>query len=102
MITFSKDKWLGNKWPAIEVHPTTTNFLPIMSHLSRKYKFPFPKIINTIEGYTSDFEINRRKAIMHIDNWSFSFAFEDEKTQKMVLIELQSLPSSCFETDKKK
>ena len=102
MITFSKDRWLGNKWPAIEVYPTTTNFLPIMFHLSRKYNFPFPKIIDIVDGYTSDFKINKTKTIMHIDNWSFSFAFKDENIREMVLTELQSLPASYFEMDNKK
>lgn len=98
MHKFSKDRWLGNQWTSIEIDPVDTiYFLPILSYLMTTYDIPQPYIIDGIDGYMTEFKILNCDAILSLDSWSFSIAFEYDAVRNTVLEALQALPDDYFE-----
>jgi hypothetical protein len=98
MLKFSKDRWLGNKWASIEIDPVDAiYFLPMLSYLMTSYQFPQPYIIDGIDGYMTEFKILTVNAILSIDTWSFSIAFEQDAVRDRVLEALCTLPDEYFE-----
>src|SRR5258708_13718968 len=98
MLNFTKDQWLGNNWMSIEIKPVAATYmLPILWHLSKTYHFEMPKIVDTLDGYTTQFEVLRSAAMLLIDNWTFSIAFENGIVPDQVLTKLCSLPENYFE-----
>jgi hypothetical protein len=99
-LEFRKDYWLGNKWASIDIGPVDGAYFPrLLTHLSLRYGFPIPPILDTIDGYAADFEILGSEASIHIDTWNFSIAFEVEAVRDQVMADLQGLPPRYFEAD---
>lgn len=97
MHTFSKDRWLGNKWPSIEITPVEGRcFLRLLDHLVSSYAAERPKVIDTMEGCVADLQILGCPATMHLDCWSFSIAFKHESVRDSVFSELETLPADFF------
>lgn len=97
-MKFEKSQWLGNKWPCIYFDPYESwHFLAVLTHLHVTYKFQLPEIMDTLDGYAADFQIDGCEAMMDMDNWAFSVAFADEATRDRVYAELTSLPPNFFE-----
>ena len=97
MLSFRKDQWLGNRWASVEIEPVDANcLLPILFHLSTLYQFDMPKLIDTLDGYATDFKISGSRAMLNLDNWSFSIAFENADVRDQVLAELVALPGDYF------
>lgn len=97
MLKFSKSRWLGNKWASIEVDPVDeAYFLPVLYYLMKKYSFSHSKIIDSIDGYITDFKIGDCDVYMGIDTWSFSLAFEQEGIRDKVFDDLCNLPNDYF------
>jgi hypothetical protein len=98
MLQFRKDRWTGNHWPSIDIWPNdAVYFLRILAHLSLSYSFPFPRVIDLIDGYAADFQLLASDATIHMDSYTFSLAFADEAVRDRVLADLQALPSDYFE-----
>lgn len=98
MLKFSEDRWLGNKWASIEIDPVDAiYFLPMLSYLMATYNFPMPSLIWDVDGDSADFKIQNSNAILRIDTWSFSIAFEQDAVRDGVLEALRTLPDDYFE-----
>ena len=98
MLQFRKDQWTGNKWASIDIWPNNTSYFPrILTHLSHYYSFPFPCIIDLIDGYAADFQLMSSQVTIHIDSYTFSIAFADEAVRDRVFADLQALLSDYFE-----
>ncbi len=98
VLRFFKDHWQGNRWPCIEIDPLDQGcFFTILAHLATTYGFAPPAIIDTIDGYCTDFSLAGQTATLQIDAWSFSFACPDLAVRDMVFDHLQSLPPDFFD-----
>ena len=98
MLQFYEDRWIGNKWASIEIEPVdTAYFLPLLFYLTTTYHFPHPHIIDAIDGYIADFNIQDYKATLRIDAWSLSLAFENDEIRDSVLEALRALPDDYFD-----
>ncbi len=98
MLTFQKDRWIGNQWASIDIEPVdAVYFLPILHYLMETYRFPQPMIIDTIDGYTAEFYLLNRATILSIDTWTFSIAFERDAIRDTVYDKLQDLPTDYFD-----
>jgi hypothetical protein len=98
MLTMRKDRWAGNQWASIDIMPNDdTYFLPILSHLSHLYAFPFPHITDLIDGYAADFQIDGTYVTIDMDTYMFSIAFADETVRDRVFADLQALPADYFD-----
>ena len=96
-MRYQENRWAGNHWASIEVEPVDiAYFLPILTYLSALYEFPMPTIDWDVDGYGADFEILGSKAIIKVDTWSFSIAFEKGVVRDQVLAVFRSLPSGYF------
>lgn len=96
-MKFTKDQWLGNKWPSIDIDPYKAwQFLAVLTHLHVTYRIELPPIYNTLDGYGADFRIGDCEVMMSMDNWTFSIAFADEAVRDAVFEELTSLPPDFF------
>ena len=99
MLHFRKDQWQGNRWASIDIQPVDAAYFPrVLAHLSSQYGFALPPIIDVIDGYAADFVLLDSKATIHIDTWTFSIAFEQERVRDQVLTDLQALPPEYFYT----
>jgi len=97
MLTFSEDRWVGNKWASIEIEPVDgVYFLPVLFYLTTTYHFPQPHIIDGIDGYLTSFRLLDCDAILTIDTWTFSIAFERDHIRDTVLEALRALPDDYF------
>lgn len=97
-MKYSKDQWLGNKWASIAIEPIGAfYFVHILWYLASTYDFPKPPITDAIDGYIAEFNIHDSRAIMSIDAWTFSIAFEDEAVRDVVLEALCELPDDTFD-----
>jgi hypothetical protein len=95
---YREGQWIGNKWPSIDIEPVDASyFVPILKHLSVTYGFAMPPIIDTIDGYTADFNLLGSAASLDIDTWMFSIAFEKTNARDLVLAALHALPGNYFE-----
>jgi hypothetical protein len=102
MLHFRRDQWQGNRWASIDIQPVdTAYFLRLLAHLSNQYGFALPPIIDIIDGYAADFVLLGSRATLHIDTWTFSVAFEEERVRDQVLVDLQGLPSEYFEVEQR-
>ncbi len=98
MLTFSEDRWIGNKWASIEIEPVDEGyFLPVLFYLTTTYHFPQPSIIDGIDGYIANFRLLDCDAMLTIDIWTFSIAFEHDAIRDIVLEALRGLPYDYFE-----
>ena len=98
MIKFAEDRWLGNQWASIDIEPVDASyFLPILSYLMNTYNFPQPHILEDVDGYVADFKIDHCNAIIKVDTWTFSIAFDDEAMRNRVLEAFQQLPDDYFD-----
>ncbi len=98
MVIFTPDQWLGNKWASIDIQPVEAQyFLRILFHLSYVYGFAMPTVIDILDGYTADFKLDSSQASIHIDNYTFSIAFERTEVCNRVLSHLQALPEQYFD-----
>jgi len=97
MLTFTKSRWVGNKWASIEIDPVDASyFLPVLYILMTTYKFPPSKVIDSIDGYIVDFRLHDCQATMSIDTWTFSIAFERDEVRDSVFDMLTNLPPDTF------
>jgi hypothetical protein len=97
-VEYQADRWGGNHWASIEIEPVdVTRFLPVLTYLSTLYEFPMPTIDWDVDGYGADFELLGSKAIIKVDTWSFSIAFEDDAVRDQVLTVLRALPTGYFQ-----
>ena len=98
MLKFSEDRWLGNKWASIEIDPVDdVYFLPMLSYLMSTHGFIQPTIIDAIDGYFAEFKLLDCNAMISIDTWSFSIAFEQDGVRDDVLEALLALPDDYFD-----
>jgi very-short-patch-repair endonuclease len=56
-----------------------------------------PTIDWDVDGYGADFEILGSKAIIKVDTWSFSIAFEKDVVRDQVLAGFRSLSPDHFQ-----
>jgi hypothetical protein len=96
-MRFLEDQWTGNQWASIDILPVDmAYFLPILEHLSSSYNFPLPNIIWDVDGYVADFEVLGSEAIIKVDTWTFSIAFQISSVRDQVLAALRALPPDHF------
>lgn len=99
MVQWQKDRWVGNQWASIAITPESERyFFLILEHLSHRYGFPMPRIIDLIDGYAAEFLIDGTHAILDIDAYTFSIAFVGDNVRDRVFADLQTLPDDYFET----
>lgn len=99
-MIFSEDEWLGNKWPSIDIEPVDMDyFLPILTHLSNSYQFPRPRILWDVDGYSAEFALLGSSAIIKVDTWTFSIAFQRTSVRDKILAHFRSLPPDFFVID---
>jgi hypothetical protein len=97
-MQFREDQWIGNRWPSIDIEPMDQSlFFRLLNHLTVTYKFPMPRIIDTIDGYAADFEILGSAASLGIDAYMFSLAFQESEVRNQVLEALTALPGNYFD-----
>ena len=97
-MRYREDHWTGNHWASIEIEPVEiAYFLPILKYLSALYEFPMPTIERDVDGYGAHFELLGSKAIIKVDTWSFSIAFERGEVRDQVLAVFRSLPADYFQ-----
>ena len=95
-MRLTKDEW-ANGWACINIEPGDGKlFLPILIHLAHAFEFPLPQIMDILDGYAAECEIQKSRAILHMDNWSFSMAFENSDVRDQVLANLEALPDLHF------
>ncbi len=96
-MRFREDQWTGNQWASIEIEPVDrAYFLPILKYLAASYGLPLPNIIWDVDGYCADFELLGSKAIIKVDTWSFSVAFQISSVRNQVLALFRALPPNYF------
>jgi len=99
MLAFSKHRWIGNQWASIDIDPADeVYFLPVLYYLMATYHIPQPPIIDTIDGYTSEFILRDCPTIISVDAWTFSIAFEHDAIRDTVFDNLMKLPSDYFDS----
>ncbi|TGE28760.1 hypothetical protein [Hymenobacter metallicola] len=97
MAQFVSSRWVGNRWPSIEIEPVETfMFQCLLAHLAAMYHFPLPPLIDILDGYVTDFKLLGSDATLRLDNWSLSLACTSEAVRDQILTELQALPPDFF------
>lgn len=98
MLIFAEDRWIGNQWASVDIEPVEeAYFLPLLTYLMTTYAILPPKIIDGIDGYLAEFELLGTQAILSIDTWTFSIAFEQDAVRDRVLEALCQLPDDYFD-----
>lgn len=96
-MRFTKDRWLGNRWPCIDIDPVDDRYLlPVLQHLAAAYAAAMPPVIDLITAWVADWELFGSAAMVHLDVWTFSIAFEDEAVRDRVFADLAALPEDYF------
>jgi len=91
VMRFSEDQWVGNQWASIDIEPVDAElFLPILKFLADTYDFPIPTIDWDVDGYSADFEILGSQAIIKVDSWTFSIAFQKTSVRDQLLAVFRS------------
>jgi hypothetical protein len=97
-MRFRADRWAGNHWASIDLEPVDLElFLPVLNFLVSIYDISLPGILWDVDGYSADFELLGSKAILSVDTFTFSAAFELDAVRDQVLSLFQSLPLDYFE-----
>lgn len=98
-MTFRKDRWLGNQWASIDIEPVDPYyFLPVLYYFMATYGIARPTVIDTLDGYTTEFTIQGCSTILSIDAWTFSIAFEQDAMRDRVYDALVQLPLDYFDS----
>lgn len=97
-MCFRKDEWMGNRWPSIDVEPMDQNlFYRLLSYLTVTFQVQMPRIIDTIDGYAADFEIQRCPVSLGIDAYMFTLGCQQPDVRDTILAALSALPEDYFD-----
>ncbi len=72
-----KSNWEGNGWPSIDFDDHEyeyADFLIVVSLICEAFALEIPVIVDTLDGYMIDLEINNDQVSILLDNWTFSLA----------------------------
>jgi len=91
-LSLRKDKWAGNHWPSVEIHPYEyEEFLKVVSHLCAEFQAEMPSIVDILDGYAADLWVGDDLIMIHMDNWTFSIATERTEFRDKIFEVLKTL-----------
>jgi len=89
-LNFTADQW-ANGWASIEMLPVDEQAFGLMVQwISYHYGATIGPIVDSIDGYFTDFVLMGSRAILSVDAWSLSLAFELEEVRDRVLADLEN------------
>jgi hypothetical protein len=74
-LRMQKSNWAGSQWPSIDFDLYEhTDFLVVVVQICQAFALKIPAIVETLDGYMTDLDINGDSVSVLLDNWTFSLA----------------------------
>ena len=81
----TKNLWEGDKWTCVEIFPYKyDDFIKTIMRLSMVLNFEIPEIIDILDGYCAEFQVDGFDVKALMDNWTFSIAAENERIRDKI------------------
>lgn len=91
-LSLFKSEWAGNKWPCVDIDPYDySEFLIVLHHLCNVFSVDMPSVFSVIDVCIADLEIHGSPVTLHMDNWTFSVAAQDEVVRDLIFDALEHL-----------
>jgi hypothetical protein len=89
-----KSNWSGNQWPSVDFDAGDyeyADFLIVLSQICDEFSLEIPDIVETLDGYIAELEVDGDRVTVLLDNWTFSLATPTPARRDAIFEALQSL-----------